>query len=228
MKDDISSESISRQLAFLRDLAANNNREWFLENKLRYEEANSGFDGLCKVLIASIGEFDDTVRHLSPKDCTWRIYRDVRFSHDKSPYKRHFGCYVSARGKKSYHGGYYFHLEPGACMVAEGCWELPTRLLNMVRQNIVDGIDDFRAIVEDEKFSRLYKAVTFQPLKVMPHGIDRSFPYPQYVKCRNYCVDHGLEDDFFKRKDWLECVVEDFKVMKPFLDFVNDIVDDYI
>lgn len=199
-----------------------------MANKSRYDDAKGSFEDLCRQLIKEISRFDASVQHLTPRDCIWRIYRDVRFSLDKSPYKQHFGCYVSARGKKSYHGGYYFHLEPDACMLAGGCWELPTNILTVVRQTIVDCIDDFRTIVEDEKFSRLFKSVTCLPLKVMPRGIDRTFEFPQYVKCRNYCVEHRIEDGFFKRKDWLSCVVEDFRIMKPFIDFVNDIVDDYI
>ena len=99
-------------LAFLKDLAAHNNREWFAENKSRYEEVKSLFHILVQDLILSISSFDESVKHLQVKDCTYRIYRDIRFSQDKTPYKQHIGAYINAKGKKSLHGGYYLHLEP--------------------------------------------------------------------------------------------------------------------
>ena len=228
MMNGTSPESISRQMTFLKDIAANNSREWFTANRACYDEAKSEFEDICHRLIVSISAFDDTIPPLSPRDCMWRFYRDTRFSPDKSPYKRHFGCYVSAKGRKSYHGGYYFHLEPGAAMIAGGCWQLTTPLLNAVRETIVDRIDEFREIVEEPTFRKLFKTVTYDPLKVMPRGIDRNFEFPQYVKCRNYCVGHGLPDNFFNKLNWLDKVIKDFKTMKPFMDFINDVVDDYI
>lgn len=215
-------------MSFLRDVAANNNRPWFQENKSRYEEAKAAFEEIAQSLIAAIGRFDESVASLTVKDCTYRFYRDIRFSQDKSPYKRHFGCYVNALGKKSLHGGYYFHLEPGENMTAGGCWWLPTKILGMVRQTIVDNTEAFRSIVETEDFRQLFPTVTFEALKVMPRGVPRDYAYPQYVKCRNYCVTHPLPDTFFDSAQWMDEAVRQFEVAKPFMDFINDVVDDYI
>jgi uncharacterized protein (TIGR02453 family) len=215
-------------LSFLRDVAANNNRPWFQANKARYDEAREAFDDIARRLIAGIAAFDPSVAPLTVKDCTYRFYRDIRFSQDKSPYKRHFGCYVDAMGKKSLHGGYYFHLQPDECMTAGGCWWLPTNILNVVRETIVDNTDAFRSIVEADSFKKLFPTLTFDPLKVMPRGVPRDYAFPQYVKCRNYCVSHPLPDDFFKGTGWMDEVLRQFEQMKPFMDFVNDVVDDYI
>ena len=228
MIEDSNKYRLPLMMDFLRGIAAHNDRSWFMEHKGMYNEAHEAFGQLTSDLLLRVSDFDESVAHLTPKDCTYRFYRDVRFSPDKSPYKRHFGCYIAAGGKKSYHGGYYFHLEPGASMTAGGCYELPTKILRVVRETIMERTDEFRAIVENPVFKTLFPVVTFDALKVLPHGIPKDFAFPQYVKCRNYCVTHSFSDSFFDCPDWLDAVVAEFKVMKPFLDFVNDTVDDYI
>lgn len=221
-------KDVALMMGFLKDVAANNNRAWFKENRPRYDEASAAFDALTSELIAAVAHFDPSVAGLTPKDCQYRFYRDIRFSQDKSPYKRHFGCFISPQGKKSLHGGYYFHLQPGGSFVAGGCWWLPTKILNVVRQTIVDNIGTFRNIVEQDAFRSLFPVVTFDPLKVLPRGVPRDFAFPQYVKCRNYCVANYKDDDFFNGKDWRGEVVREFRILKPFQDFINEVVDDYI
>ena len=109
---DIPTSDAALCLQFLRDIAVNNNREWFHAHHDYYEAARAAFESMVARLIARITVFDSSVQYLTVSDCTYRFYRDIRFSSDKSPYKRHFGAYVNARGKKSFHGGYYLHLEP--------------------------------------------------------------------------------------------------------------------
>lgn len=213
---------------FLKDLALHNERPWFQENKVRYEEAKKAFEELTNDLIVRIGAFDNSVKNLSPNDCIYRIYRDVRFSQDKSPYKRHFGCFINSRGKNSLHGGYYFHLQPNESMLGGGCWWLPTKILNVVRQTIVDQEQTFTQIVEDPVFKNLYSKVTYDPLKTIPRGMPKDFTHPEYIKCRNYCVGTNLEDSFFEGNNWMDEIIKRFKLMKPFVDFINDTVDDYI
>ena len=103
---------------YLKDLAANNNRDWFNAHRDAYESARSEFENLLTAVIARISTFDETIRGIEAKDCTYRIYRDTRFSQDKTPYKIHMGGYINAKGKKSDHCGYYIHLQPGNCLLA--------------------------------------------------------------------------------------------------------------
>lgn len=213
---------------FLKEIAAHNERPWFQEHKDLYNEVRDTFDTLSSDLIAHIGSFDDNVKGLTAKDCTYRFYRDVRFSLDKSPYKIHLGCYVNAKGKKSLHGGYYLHLQPGECLLAGGCWQLPTKILRVIRQTIVDGEDTFRKIVEEPDFKRLFPTFTSDPLKTLPRDVPKDFSHPEYLKCRNYCICNEVPDAFFNHKDWMEEVTHRFKLMRPFMDFINDTVDDYI
>ncbi|MEI8085544.1 MAG: DUF2461 domain-containing protein, partial [Paludibacter sp.] len=103
---------INNLLQFLSELTINNNREWFAENKAWYDKVRAEFELLSKDLIVEISKFDEEIKHVEAKDCVFRIYRDTRFSHDKTPYKTHFGVFIAtAGGRKSQRGGYYLHLD---------------------------------------------------------------------------------------------------------------------
>ena len=161
---------------FLKEVAAHNDREWFAAHRPQYEEARAAFEEMVGRLIPRIAMFDDSVAHLAVKDCTYRFYRDTRFSEDKSPYKLHFGAYVNACGKKSWHSGYYFHLQPGGCMLAGGAWCLPPKMLKAVRQSVVDEIEEFRSIVEADDFKAAFPVIGETRLKTLPKGIPEGFP----------------------------------------------------
>ena len=118
-----------RILKYLRQLMANNNRAWYLEHKKEYDIIRADFEAGVQQAIGRIMTFDESIAHLTVKDCTYRFNRDTRFSNDKSPYKNHLGAYIAAHGKKALHGGYYLHLEPGHCLVACGNYWLPTNIL---------------------------------------------------------------------------------------------------
>ena len=97
---------------FLTLLHENNDKAWFDSHKEMYKRALSCFEEFTAKLIDGIAAFDPSVRGLTVRDCTWRIYRDTRFSPDKTPYKTHMGAFVAPRGKKGGYSGYYFHVEP--------------------------------------------------------------------------------------------------------------------
>ena len=160
------------------------------------------------------------------KDCTYRFYRDTRFSEDKSPYKRHFGAYINACGKKSWHSGYYFHLQPGECLLAGGAWCLPSPILKAVRQSIVDEVDEFRSIVEAADFKAAFPVIGESRLKTLPKGFPKDFPYPDYLRPKDYSVCHTVPDDFFRDENWLDRTAGIFELMKPFNDFVNYTIDE--
>lgn len=214
-------------LDFLKDLAAHNNREWFMEHKAMYQAATAEFDKLLLVLIARISQFDPSVKHLQPKDCTWRIYRDVRFSYDKRPYKTHIGGFISAKGKKSLHLGYYFHLEPSACMFAGGTYGLTPKQLQAVRQSIFNDIDEYRNIVENKQFKRTFPKIGMEELKVNPKGFPKDFEYMNLLKPKDFSVYKFFDDDFFLDAGFVDEWVELARIAKPFLDFINYTVDDF-
>lgn len=213
---------------FLNKIAANNNRAWFQANRPLYKAAHTAFDDITTEMIARISEFDASVSHLTARDCTYRIYRDVRFTNDKRPYKIHMGAYINAMGKKTMHGGYYFHFQPGNCFIAGGDYYLEPNVLKAVRQSIVDNIDEFRAIVEAPEFYALFKEIGLEHIKTVPQGFPKDFPYMQYLRPKDYCASTYVSDDFFLSADWAEHTAKIFRMLKPFLDFVNYTIDDYI
>ena len=212
---------------FLKDLSANNNREWFNEHKAEYETARAEFDNFLATVIARISLFDETIRGIQPKDCTDRIYRDTRFSADKTPYKIHFGGYINAKGKKSDHCGYYVHLQPDGSMLAGGSLCLPTNILKAVRQSIYDNIEEFVAIVEDPEFKKYFPVIGEDFLKTAPKGFPKDFKYIDYLKCKEYVCSYNVPDDFFTRPDILEQIDKVFRQFKRFADFINYTIDDF-
>ena len=214
-------------LKFLSDIKANNNREWFTAHKDEFTAVRTDFENGINSAIVRIAEFDPTIKHLTAKDATYRFYRDTRFSSDKSPYKTHLGAYINAKGKKANHGGYYFHLEPGNCLLAGGSYCLPTPVLRAVREAIVDEPEEYRSIVENPEFKRLYPVIGEDWLKKLPQGFPKDFPYPDYLRCKDYSCFHKVADDWLAADDWLDKAEAAFRILKPFLDFVNRAIDDF-
>ena len=130
-------------LKFLKDLKKNNTKEWFDANRKIYESAKQNFEALVQTVITQHGEKDEEIIALKPKDCMFRINRDVRFSKDKSPYKTNFGAFINRGGKKSIYAGYYFHCEPGENFVGGGLWMPMPDALKKVRQEIDYCFDEF-------------------------------------------------------------------------------------
>ena len=223
-------------LSFLDDIAKNNSREWFLANKARYDAVRGDFeDGVARA-ITRIAAFDPSIAHLSVRDTTYRFYRDTRFSPDKSPYKRHLGAYIAAHGKKAFHGGYYIHLQPGECMLACGCYYLPTNILTACRNEIMGNTERWLACVQSPGFLNTFgepgsgdtdRGFGLAMLKTCPSGFPRDYVHLRYLRMKDYCCWTQVPDDFFEGDAWLEKMVKVFKIAKPMLDFVNAVIDDY-
>jgi len=212
---------------FLKELAANNNREWFNENRDKYEKARIEFENLLSAVISRIALFDETIKDVQVKDCTYRIYRDTRFSSDKTPYKTHIGGYINAKGKKSDHCGYYVHIEPGNCLLAGGSICPSPKLLKELRQAVYDNIEEYIAIVEDPEFKKYFPVIGDNFLKTAPKGFPKDFKYIDYLKCKEYACSYNVPDEFFTSPDFLDKTEDAFKQMKRFADFVNFTIDEF-
>lgn len=212
---------------FLKELSANNNREWFNEHKEDYLKAQSEFEQLLAVIIDRIALFDEEIKGVQVKDCTYRIYRDTRFSPDKTPYKIHFGGYINAKGKKSEHCGYYVHLQLGNCLLAGGSYCPPPNILKALRQSVYDNIDEYLSIVEDPAFKKYFPVVGENFLKTAPKGFPKDFKYIDYLKCKDYSCACSVPDEFFTDKYMLDNVSDIFKQMKRFCDFTNYTIDEF-
>lgn len=211
-------------LAFLNKLQKNNNKEWFDKNRSLYEEAKLDFENLVQQLIATVGKDDEEIALLKPKDCTFRINRDIRFSKDKTPYKTNMGAYIVRGGKKSLYAGYYFHCEPGRSFVGGGLWMPQPAELKKVRQEIDYCWDEFKGIVQSKKFKSVYSDLSRDAeytLAKVPRDYDKDNPAAEYLKLKSLVGLHNIADNDITSKALVKKVTEAFTTLKPVIDFIN-------
>lgn len=207
---------------FLRLIATNNNREWFNANRPLYLEAKNEVEELTSRLIMSVARIDPRAAHLQPSDCLYRIYRDTRFSPDKTPYKTHIGIFINPpAGKKSLTAGYYVHFEPDNSFISGGTVCLPSPIIKRIRQDIYDNIEEYRAIVESPEFRKYFTSVGENLLKTAPKGFPKDWPYIAYLRPRDFCVSHMVPDAYMKEKDLPEKILPVFRQIQRFNDFMN-------
>lgn len=213
---------ISNVLGFLRKLARNNNREWFHAHKDEYLAVKNDVDTLTALLIARISEFDSEARMLTPSDCTYRIYRDTRFSPDKTPYKTHIGIYICPPGgKKSLRCGYYLHLEPGNCLVAGGAWCPDSPTLKRIRRDIYENVDEYLEIINNPEFKKYYQEIGEDLLKTAPKDFPKDWEHISLLRPRSYTVGSPLTDAEMCGPDMMELVLERMHAVKDFNAFLN-------
>ncbi len=212
---------------FLKDLTLNNKREWFQANHERFIQAKDDVERLTARLIALISEFDDSVRGIQAKDCIYRIYRDLRFSKDKTPYKEHFGVYISKGGKKGIHAGYYLHIMPfNQSFFCGGTYGLTPAQMKEVKLSILDEMDRFTSIVEGKPFKEAFGELEDMRLSRLPAYIPKDTPDSAYFLYKDYLASLPLKDDFFSLEDCAEQLAMKARALKPFLDFLNYTIDD--
>lgn len=216
-------------IAFLNDLRQHNDREWFAANKERYVAATERFATIVDELIREIARYDSTVTGLTAKDCTYRIYRDVRFSADKSPYKTHMGAFICQGGKKSGYSGYYFHIGSGgegypyAHMLAAGDYCCDPKVLQVLREDIVGGDGDFEAIVQGARPT--FELDREGALKRNPKGFEQETQYTDYLRLKAFCLVHTPSDDFVCADDLPQRAAALFQSTQPFLNYINRAIE---
>ena len=223
-------------LTFLQDIAVNNNREWFKANKARYDAAHEAFLKLTSHFIDLASAVDLQIGHPEAQKCVYRIYRDVRFSKDKRPYKEWFGVFPAAPapgkpksgGKKSMRGGYYVHLQPGNCMFAGGIWGPTPELLKALRQEVYANYDEVEAIMQSPHWQRYFGDFdTEWMLKKVPQGFDKDFVHADWLKRKAYTFSTPLTDEQVCRPDFVEQVLDIARAAQPMNDFLNYTFEEY-
>ena len=171
-------------LNFLAELSCNNNREWFNEHKDWYRDCLQRFELFTAEWLERLKEMDPELAPLQPKDCIWRIYRDVRFSPDKRPFKEWFGVFPAVKGgKKSDRGGYYIHIQPNRCMFGGGMWCPNKDLLHAVRREILANYDEVEDIFANPMTNKYFQDFdTDQMLKKVPQGFPPEFEHADWLK----------------------------------------------
>lgn len=209
-------------LSFLTDLNRNNNREWFNENKGRYQEALDLFRELAASMISGISSFDPALDGLDAKQSVFRIYKDVRFSKDKSPYKTHFGCWMTKGGRKSTDAGYYFHLEPGKSFAAAGVWMPPAEQLKLIREEIHYKPEAYLDIVNKLEAQKKYERGGREDmLKKGPAGFPKDFVHIDELKYKHHIFSRNYKDAELKGKDLTSLLTGDFRGLYPLVSYLN-------
>jgi uncharacterized protein (TIGR02453 family) len=212
-------------LKFLKDIARNNDREWFEKNKPRYLEAKQSFEDFLEVVHKEIIKFDDGLAGLNPRKLGFRIYRDVRFSKDKRPYKTNMGAGFSPNGKLVQEPGYYVHIEPGKSFFASGLYMPEPSKLAAVRQEIDYNSKKFLKLLNDKKFKKHFKGLDdFDKLKTVPKGYAKDHPQIEYLKHKSFIVETPFTDADVVNKNFPKKVAELARVVKPFNDFLKEAI----
>lgn len=199
---------------FLKELKENNNRDWFFANKERYVLLQDKFNAFTQQLIDGIALFDDSIKGIAVKDCIYRIYRDVRFSPNKEPYKYHMGAYICSGGKKSGLAGYYFHLEPNNSLLAVGLHCPEPKVVKSVRDEILDNGKEFLATIHKAKGFSLDESSKLQRI---PKGFPAESEFGEYLKLKEFDLIIPLTVD----DQLLENTLKQFKSAKAFNDILN-------
>ncbi|MEI6123510.1 MAG: DUF2461 domain-containing protein [Bacteroidota bacterium] len=212
---------IENCLNFLTELSVNNNREWFANNKKKYDRAKADFVKITEGMIKEIGTFDAEMLKLKPQDCIFRIFRDVRFSKDKSPYKTNFGASFNKSGRKVHNAGYYLHLQPGSSFLGGGIYMPEPETLKKIRQEIYYNFDEFEAIINDKEFVKYYTTVDGSKLILPPKGYEKDFRGIEYLKYKDYIAMHQFDPLKLTEEKLFEFSIKAYKAMKKFNDFLN-------
>jgi uncharacterized protein (TIGR02453 family) len=213
-------------IEFLLELKQNNNRDWFDDNKDRYQEVKSEHEAFTGKMIQRIAAFDPEIAFLTPRDCTFRIYRDVRFSKNKEPYKTNMGAAMSKGGKKSRFASYYLHIEPGDSFIGGGKWMPPADVLKLIRLEIYHFPDEFKKIISHPDFVAHLGGITGDKLKNPPKDFPSGFEDIELLKFKSYIVGKNLTDEEVVSDDLMEKAVSTFRIMMPFIHFLNRAVED--
>jgi uncharacterized protein (TIGR02453 family) len=213
-------------LKFLKDIKKNNDRAWFEKNKPRYLGVKQDFENFVGELLKEFTKFDAGLAGLDHKKLTFRIYRDVRFSKDKSPYKTNMGAGFSPNGKLVQEPGYYIHLEPGnKSFVAGGIYMPDAANLSKVRQEIDYSADKLKKIVNAKSFKKSFAGFDeFDKLKTMPKGYPKDHPQIEMLKLKSFILSHNFTDREVTDAKFIRNIVSHAKAIKPLNDFIKEAI----
>ncbi len=209
---------------YLSALSMNNNREWYHANKDDYKKANAEFEELLQTFILEIGKFDSSILHNHPRDLTFKIVRDTRFSHDKSPYNPAFRAHISSKGKLPIPVGYYLMIKPGnQSFLGGGLFaDMFKDATTMVRDSIAHNSSQWEKIIHDPAFEKFF-TVQGTSLKNVPAGYEKDHPQAQYLKFKSWYLEYPIKDvELGNGEAFLTKATELFRIMKPFNDFLNN------
>lgn len=205
---------------FLAELSQNNNREWFAQNKERYRAYDAKLKGFAAKFIENIATFDPTIAGLTVADCTYRIYRDTRFSHDKSPYKTWSGVFVAPHGKKAGYAGYYIHFEPSGCFLYAGSHCPEPMALRSMREEIIDNGDNIVAAI---KATNGFELITQNALKRNPKDFPAGHKHDNLLRLKEIGIEKRIDLSLLSAGEdaLLQSVINDLRSTYPLVEILN-------
>lgn len=207
---------------FLKELKSNNNRDWFNANKDEYLIQHQNTIDFADALLTKLNTHDN-IETLNGKKSLFRIYRDVRFSKDKSPYKTHWAGGFK-RATKQLRGGYYFHIEPGNTMLGGGFWAPNKEDLQRIREDVVADSSELRKILNSKSFKETFGQLEGEQLKTCPKGFDKEHPDVDLLRFKQFIISFRFTDKEVLSDDFVNKVNHTFKKMRPFFDYMSESV----
>lgn len=207
-------------LDFLKELAENNNRDWFAENRKRYETSKKDLEKLVAALLKGVGEFE-ALPNTEVKDCIFRINRDIRFSKDKSPYKQWFSAAIGPGGRHSGRTDFYLHIQPGESFLGAGMWAPTPKHLAKFRQEIDFNPQELKGIIEAPEFRDYFPEIWGESLQRMPKGYPEDHPDIALLKRKQLFFMHKYSDADVTSPDFATEIVKGCRLIKPYCDFLN-------
>jgi len=212
-------------LDFIKDVAENNDREWFAENKPRYETAREDIFAFIDQLIPELAAIDPAFSLDTPaKKCLMRIYRDVRFSKNKNPYKSNYGISFDVKGRGVTTPDYYLHIQPGKSFLGVGFWMPEPAVLKKIREEIDYNAAEFVEIINAKEFKQIFKLSEEDKLKNAPKGYETDHPQIEFLKLKSFIAIYKLDDKEFLDAGIVNKLKTAFKVIHPFVLFLRSAV----
>jgi len=213
-------------LHFLTDLSQNNNRDWFQENRKRYDAAKADFTKLTENVLTEVSTFEE-LGNTQPKDCVFRINRDVRFAKDKRPYKNNLSMAIGPGGRHSGRIDYYLQIQPGdQSFLGAGMWSPTTEQLAKYRQEVDYNAAELKKIIENETFRNYFPEIHGATLKTTPKGFSKDHPEIELLRRKELFFSHRFKDKEVLSKEFILEILHAIHLIKPYCDFLNYIFHD--
>lgn len=212
----------ANDLTFLTQLAKNNNREWFNEHKMNYQESHQRVIAMADELLQLLKAHDD-IETPNGKKSLHRIYRDIRFSKDKTPYHTKFSGSFK-RATKKLRGGYYFHIEPGNSFLGGGFWGPEPKDLKRIREEIAADSSELKTILESASFKKYFGTLKGEQLKTAPKGFDKEHEAIDLLRYKQFLISHQFTDEEVLSENFVLKLNDGFKNMRPFFDYMSEVL----
>jgi uncharacterized protein (TIGR02453 family) len=211
-----------QSLDFLKTLSKNNNRDWFNDHKNKYNEARCNLIDFADALLSEMNKHDN-IETSSGKESLFRIYKDVRFSADKTPYNCHWSG-MFKRATKKLRGGYYFKIKPGASLLAGGFWSPETHDMKRIRMDIDVNYTDWKKLLAGKTFINTFGNLAGEQLSSAPRGYPKDHRAIELLRHKQFLLKHAFTDEEVCSAGFVNKVTDVFKKMRPFLNHMSEVL----